>query len=84
MNDEPDHRAPDPDSEDPVERRLAALLGELRGAPEPDDELVAQVMRAARWQRAVRGAILAVGELAATIVDALELRARHRAEGGPE
>lgn len=80
MNDDPEDRtaAAGAGADDPLERRLAALLAELRAGPEPDEALIERVIRTARWQHAIRGAVRAVGDLVGAVVDALELRARRR------
>ena len=48
----------------PAEQRLQQHLLVLReDAPQPGTELVPFVVRRARWQRAVRGSLRAVGRL---------------------
>lgn len=49
---------------DAAQRRLDELLGGLRDEPpEPARRLPDTVMRTARWQYAVRGAVVVVSEL---------------------
>ncbi len=58
----------------PAERGLHEHLEVLRlDAPPPPSSMVAQVVRAARWQRAVRRPLLAVGALAAAVLDGVRL-----------
>jgi len=52
-----------PDEPPPAERRLLRWIAELP-APEPTRDLVAAVVRSARWQRSVRPYLAAIGMLA--------------------
>lgn len=57
---------------DAAERRLLALLDQLRAeAPHAAAGLVEDVLRTARWQRVVRGALLGVSALAGVLADAI-------------
>lgn len=69
------------------EERLAGLLELLRSdEPRHETPLTESVMRTARWQYAVRGAAVAVTELAGVVVDgvALLLGVRAGRRGGAE
>jgi hypothetical protein len=58
------------DAATPAEERLLDRLDELRRhPPEPAEDLGARVVRAARWQGALRPYALAAGALAASIAD---------------
>ena len=58
----------EPEDAGAAERQLLAHLAVLReDAPRPSRELVLRVVRAARWQRALRGPLVAVGTLAAAL-----------------
>lgn len=58
----------------PAERRLGEHLQLLRAdAPTPPARMVPSIVRAVRWQRAIRRPLLAVGTLAATVGDAIRL-----------
>ncbi len=58
----------------PAERGLDRHLQLLRtDAPSPPAPMVANIVKAARWQRAVRRPLLVVGTLAATVSDAIRL-----------
>lgn len=60
------------DPASPAQARLRELLAPLReDAPAPSVELVPRVIRAARWQRGVRGVLAAVGTLAGAVGDGL-------------
>lgn len=61
----------DPDTAlTPAEQRVVGLLGLLRPAErEPLPDLAPAVVRAARWQRAVRTVLRATGGLAGTVAD---------------
>jgi len=63
-----------PEALSPAERRLHEHLELLRTeplvAPAP---LVARIVRAARWQRAIRRPLVAAGALAGAIVDGVRL-----------
>ncbi len=70
MTDGPDRDDPD----DGAERRVVGLLGELAQAPAPEAPPVTDaVLATARWQTAVRGAAVLLGELAAGAADSLSL-----------
>ena len=61
-----------PDALSPAERRLGEHLQLLRtDPPAPPAPLVARILRVARWQRAVRGPLVAVGALAGAVLDGL-------------
>ncbi len=63
-----------PEPLSPAERRLEQHLQLLRSdAPRPPAALVANIVKAARWQRAVRRPLLVVGTLATTVSDAIRL-----------
>lgn len=54
----------------PGERRLLGYLEELReDPPATDTAIVRRVNRSARWQRAVRDPLRAVGQLAGAFAD---------------
>lgn len=58
----------------PTERRLSEHLGLLRSSPPaaaPD--LIARIVRRARWQMAIRDPLLFVGAVAAAFADGLSL-----------
>jgi hypothetical protein len=58
------------DAETPAEERLLTHLDELRrNPPEPGAELALIVVRSARWQRAARPYLLAVGALAMSMAE---------------
>lgn len=66
MTDEPDREAPSSGAEE----RLLVLLALLRAeAPRSDDSLTDAVMRTARWQYALRGAVALLNDLAAALLD---------------
>jgi hypothetical protein len=54
---------PAPEELTPAERRLLRWIAELP-APEPTRDLVAGVVRSARWQRSVRPYLEAIGAIA--------------------
>jgi hypothetical protein len=59
------------DAATPAEERLLTHLDELRRhPPEPAGDLASIVVRSARWQRAVRPYLLAVGALAMSVAEA--------------
>jgi len=61
VSDEPEELSPD-------ERRVRALLGELRDEIAPrGQELTSAVVRTARWQRPVRRVLMAFGAAAGAI-----------------
>jgi hypothetical protein len=66
---------------DPAEGRLIGYLEEVREDPPPTDTtIVRRVNRSARWQHAVRGPLLLIGQLAGALavgVSAL-LGSKHR------
>jgi len=66
---------PDPPDElSPAERSLDRHLELLRAdPPTPSTELVARVIHAARWQRALRHPLLAVSAIAGVIRDGMLL-----------
>lgn len=58
----------------PAERRLDEHLEMLRSdAPVPPAPLVARIVHAARWQRAIRRPLVAVGTLAGAVADGVRL-----------
>jgi hypothetical protein len=73
----------DPDYASPAEVRLSEHLTLLRNDPPRSDRaLVVSVLRAARWQRAARGPLLALGRLATALANGiralLQTKARPR------
>ncbi len=70
---------PGPDELSPAEARVRDLLGQLSGAPPtPGTSLVPRVVRAARWQRMVRGALVAAGQVVGSLADGLSTLLRGR------
>lgn len=68
------------DEPDAAQQRLLALLELLAAeSPESDPKLVEDIMGTARWQYAVRGLLVATGELVGALTDLLSL-----ALGAPE
>ncbi len=66
----------EPGSEElsPAERRLGQYLVVLNDdPPRPSPALTEMILRAARWQRALRVPLGAIGQLAATVGDGLRL-----------
>jgi hypothetical protein len=58
----------------PAERRLRGLLEVLAvETPRPDPGLPGRVVRTVRWQRPVRAALGATGQLAGAVADGLAL-----------
>lgn len=58
----------------PAEEQLVALLELLRAERlEADEAMVEAVLRSARWQVVVRGAILLIDDLVGTVAGALGL-----------
>jgi hypothetical protein len=65
-----------------AERRLDEHLELLRAIPpEPGRALVAQTVRTARWQRAVRAPLQVAGLIAAALVDGLSRLIGQRSSG---
>ncbi len=63
-----------PEALSPAERSLHEHLELLRvDAPLPPSSMVAKIVRAARWQQAVRRPLLAAGALAAAVIDGVRL-----------
>ncbi len=63
-----------PEALSPAERRLDEHMELLRtGPPVPPAPLIARIMHAARWQRAVRRPLVAVAALAGAVLDGLRL-----------
>lgn len=63
-----------PEALSPAERRLREHLELLRtDLPTPPAPMVAKIVRAARWQRAVRQPLTAIGALAAAVGDGFRL-----------
>ena len=72
---------PDSDADGPAERALEERLEVVRAlSPRADAGLAAAVVRAARWQRAVRAPLILGGLLARSAVEALGLLVRRRRE----
>jgi hypothetical protein len=60
----------------PAEERLLTHLNDLRREPpEPGAELASIVVRSARWQRAARPYLLAVGALALSVAEGTRVAA---------
>jgi hypothetical protein len=58
----------EPEELSPDERRVRALLGELRDETAPrGEELTSTVVRTARWQRPVRRVLMAFGTAAGAV-----------------
>jgi hypothetical protein len=58
----------------PAERRLHEHMELLRTEPPaPPAPLVARIVHAARWQRAIRRPLLAIGALAGAVADGVRL-----------
>jgi hypothetical protein len=70
---------------DPAQERVVALLGLVAAEPpESDPKLVEDVMSTVRWQYAVRGLLVAAGELAGALADVLVLAlGSSRSDGRP-
>jgi hypothetical protein len=65
---------PDPDELTPAEQRLHEHLELLRqDAPQAPASIVSSVIHSARWQRAIRQPLLAIGTLAGAVGHALRL-----------
>ncbi len=63
-----------PEPLSPAERGLEEHLQLLRAdAPSPPAPLVGDILKAARWQHAVRRPLLVVGAVAAAVSDAIRL-----------
>ncbi len=63
-----------PDELSPAEQRLHEHLAVLReDAPPAPTTIVKRVVRSARWQRAIRRPLQAIGALSATVGHALRL-----------
>jgi hypothetical protein len=63
-----------PEPLSPAERRLDEHMELLRtDAPAPPAPLVARIVHAARWQRAIRRPLVAVGALAGAVLDGVRL-----------
>lgn len=78
----------DHDSDDepltPAQRRVAVLISQLRDdRREPPDDLTERVVRTARWQRAVRGTLIAVGQVTGALTDGLALLVDQRGRRPP-
>ena len=64
--------SPEPDEANRASRKLGTYLESLRAdQPRPDAGLVPGVVRKARWQRAVRAPLRAVGTLVGALADGL-------------
>jgi hypothetical protein len=64
---------------EPAEARLDEHLELLRATPpEPSTELTARVVRAARWQRAIRRPLVVAAQLASAALDGLGILMRTR------
>ncbi len=78
MSDDDDRAEPAPASP-AAEERLGALLALLRAdPPAATADLPARVMRAARWQHALRGALRVGGWMTSAAADVVGLVARGR------
>lgn len=71
----------------PAEHRVATLVAQLQeDHRELPEHLTEQVMRTARWQRAVRGTLVIAGQVVGSLGDGLALlidqRKRPRREEG--
>lgn len=66
---------PDPDIMTPAERRLLDVVAVLRGEGPDNPMLAPRVIHTARWQRAVRVPLAAMGRLAGTVADGFGLLA---------
>ena len=63
---------PEPDERSPAIRQLEQYLESLRDEhPTPAPDLVPHIVRRARWQRAVRVPLRAVGSLVGALADGL-------------
>ena len=72
---------PDSDADGPAERALEERLEVVRAlSPRADAGLAAAVVRAARWQRAVRAPLILGGLLARAAVEAVGLLVGRRRE----
>jgi hypothetical protein len=68
-----------PDDLTPAEARVTDLLHQLATpAPAPSTALVRRVVRTARWQRTVRSALSAAGNVVAAVGDGLAALLRRR------
>jgi hypothetical protein len=75
---------PDSDADSPAERALEERLEVVRGlSPRADAGLAAAVVRAARWQRAVRAPLILGGLLARAAAEGLGLLVGRRREPRP-
>ena len=64
----------DADKPQPATRGLSAYLETLRNDPPiPSSELVPRIVRNARWQRAIRAPLRAVGSLVGALAEGLEV-----------
>ena len=62
------------DSPTPAEERLLTHLNDLRrNPPAPGAELASIIVRTARWQRAARPYLLAVGALAMSVAEGIRV-----------
>lgn len=62
----------DPEHASPAEERLGEHLALLRNSPPRyEPALVPSVLRAARWQRAVRGPLIALGRLTIALTSSI-------------
>jgi hypothetical protein len=74
-----DHENPEGELS-PAERRLSEHLALLRASPpSATPELIARIIRHARWQRAIRGPLVLVGAVASAFADGLGLLLRRSA-----
>ena len=67
-----------PDDLSPAEARVSELLHQLAAPVPPSTALVRRVVRTARWQRTVRGALSAAGNVVAALADGLAALLRRR------
>ena len=78
---------PTPDDRQPEDDRLDELLAEVRSSPVPEaPDLTDRVVRAARWQRGVRGVLMSVTALVTAVAEGIGamLGVRHHKHGGDE
>ncbi len=62
-----------PEELSPAERRLERHLDLLRDAPDAPASLTEQVLRSARWQKAIRAPLISIAHLAAASIDTVRL-----------
>lgn len=67
-----------PEELTPAEARVSDLLHQLATPAPPSTALVRRVVRTARWQRTVRSALSAAGNVVAAVADGLTALLRKR------